>query len=230
VAAAVTAAAARVYRRRDLARLLEAADFAARKHATQRRKDPEATPYINHPLGVAATLAVAGVGDVDVLMAALLHDTVEDTDCSLGEIDGEFGSVVASLVREVTDDKSLSGPERKRLQVLHTRDASWGARCVKLSDKLYNLRDLLRVAPVGWDRDRVRAYFRWSAQVVEGCGDACPEISGMLADVFDEFARSVGELDKQDRIVSGGARADCIGEYRELGGVDIDQPTGRQFL
>lgn len=217
-AAAVTTAVARIYRRRDLARLLQATDFAARKHAAQRRKDPEGTPYINHPVGVASTLAAAGVSDVDVLITALLHDTVEDTDCSFGEIDGEFGAAVAALVREVTDDKALSGPERKRLQVMHARDASWGARAVKMSDKLYNLRDLLRVAPVGWDRDRVRAYFRWASQVVGECGDACPEVKAMLDDVFEEFENHYGEGQDLDK-------AAARGEFDELGAVDLDQPA-----
>jgi (p)ppGpp synthase/HD superfamily hydrolase len=170
----------------------------------QRRKDPECTPYVNHPIGVAATLAAAGVGDVDVLICALLHDTVEDTDCSFGEIDGEFGGAVAALVREVTDDKALSGAERKRLQVVHARGASWGARAVKLSDKLYNLRDLLRVAPVGWDRDRVRAYFRWAQEVVDGCAGACPEVEAILADVFREFH----EADRALEAAGGDAAAD----------------------
>ena len=89
--------------------LLKAAHYAAVKHRAQRRKDADATPYINHPLGVAMLLASeGGVTDVDVLMAAVLHDTVEDTDATLDEVERVFGARVAGLVAEVTDDKSLS--------------------------------------------------------------------------------------------------------------------------
>ena len=99
-------------------RLVAATDFAARKHKDQRRKDSDQTPYINHPIGVAQILSKEGsVTDVDVLIGALLHDTVEDTECTFEEIEKEFGSRVKSIVAEVTDDKNLEKMERKRLQV-----------------------------------------------------------------------------------------------------------------
>ena len=99
-------------------RLVAATDFAARKHKDQRRKDADKTPYINHPIGVAQILSKEGsVTDVDVLIGALLHDTVEDTECSFEEIENEFGPRVKSIVAEVTDDKNLEKMERKRLQV-----------------------------------------------------------------------------------------------------------------
>jgi hypothetical protein len=138
------------------ARLLKAICFAAEKHKFQRRKDAEETPYINHPLGVALILVNDGdIEDVVTLMAAVLHDTVEDTDCSFEEIEKEFGPAVASIVREVTDDKSLAKEERKRLQVVHAPKKSKEAKLVKLADKIYNLRDLKRCIPVGWTDDRV---------------------------------------------------------------------------
>ena len=115
----------------DMARLLDAARFAADKHRHQRRKDVEATPYINHPLAVTAILAEAGIDDVDVLVAALLHDTVEDTETSPEEIAERFGPVVAGYVAEVTDDKGLPKAERKRLQVATTAGKSAGARLIK---------------------------------------------------------------------------------------------------
>ena len=78
----------------------------------------------------------------DVLIAALLHDTVEDTDSSFGELEQHFGQSVASIVREVTDDKALAKDERKRLQVGHAADLSRKAKLVKLADKICNLRDI----------------------------------------------------------------------------------------
>ncbi|KAM5206785.1 guanosine-3',5'-bis(diphosphate) 3'-pyrophosphohydrolase MESH1 isoform 2-T2 [Hipposideros larvatus] len=132
----------------EAAQLLEAADFAARKHRRQRRKDPEGTPYINHPIGVARILThEAGITDIVVLQAALLHDTVEDTDTTLDEVELYFGVPVRRLVEEVTDDKTLPKMERKRLQVEHAPHSSPGAKLVKLADKLYNLRDLNRCTP-----------------------------------------------------------------------------------
>ena len=94
--------------------LLIAAAFAAEKHANQRRKDRARTPYINHPLAVARVLAEeGGVKDSRILAAALLHDTLEDTDTTLRELEREFGKRVALLVAEVTDDKALPEQVRK---------------------------------------------------------------------------------------------------------------------
>uniref|UniRef100_A0A8V5HED6 Guanosine-3',5'-bis(diphosphate) 3'-pyrophosphohydrolase MESH1 n=1 Tax=Melopsittacus undulatus TaxID=13146 RepID=A0A8V5HED6_MELUD len=134
----------------DAARLLDAADFAAQKHREQRRKDPEGTPFINHPLAVARILACeAGVTDIELLQAALLHDTVEDTDTTFSELEARFGGAVTGLVREVTDDKELPRAERKRLQVERAPDRSPRARLLMLADKLHNLRDITRCPPAG---------------------------------------------------------------------------------
>ncbi|XP_045019758.1 guanosine-3',5'-bis(diphosphate) 3'-pyrophosphohydrolase MESH1 isoform X1 [Bubalus bubalis] len=150
----------------EVAQLLEAADFAARKHQRQRRKDPEGTPYINHPIGVARILThEAGITDIVVLQAALLHDTVEDTDTTLDEVELHFGDQVRRLVEEVTDDKTLPKLERKRLQVEHAPQSSPGAKLVKLADKLYNLRDLNRCTPEGsytWNQSCLPGHLVWN--------------------------------------------------------------------
>uniref|UniRef100_UPI00398F2C8B guanosine-3',5'-bis(diphosphate) 3'-pyrophosphohydrolase MESH1 n=1 Tax=Pristiophorus japonicus TaxID=55135 RepID=UPI00398F2C8B len=153
----------------DVQQILEAADFAAKKHKNQRRKDPDGTPYINHPLGVSRILShEAAITDVVVLQAALLHDTVEDTDTTLAEIEEKFGEKVRSVVAEVTDDKSLLKAERKQKQIEHAPHCSYEAKLVKLADKLYNLRDLQRCTPTGWTEKRVEEYFIWASQVVAG--------------------------------------------------------------
>ncbi|XP_065828444.1 guanosine-3',5'-bis(diphosphate) 3'-pyrophosphohydrolase MESH1-like [Oscarella lobularis] len=149
--------------------LIAAINFAAIKHADQRRSDPSQTPYINHPIGVMHILCnEANVCDLDVLKAAVLHDTVEDTETTIGEIEENFGDHVRSIVAEVTDDKSLPKAERKRLQVVNAPKKSREAKLVKLADKLYNLRDLDRVTPVGWSEARVTQYYEWAGQVVSG--------------------------------------------------------------
>ncbi|KAK3095606.1 hypothetical protein FSP39_016601 [Pinctada imbricata] len=149
--------------------VIKCTDFSARKHKNQRRKDTEKTPYINHPIGVAYILTEeGGISDLQVIQAALLHDTVEDTDTTFEEIEENFGKEVTGIVREVTDDKSLPKMERKKLQIEHAAKASYKAKLVKLADKLYNLRDLERCTPEGWTPQRVQEYFEWAGKVVQG--------------------------------------------------------------
>ncbi|EGD81675.1 HD domain-containing protein 3 [Salpingoeca rosetta] len=147
--------------------LLRTASFAAHAHRKQRRKDPEGTPYINHPIGVADLIAnVGGEDDIVVLQAALLHDTVEDTDVTLEQLKDEFGPEVAQVVAEVSDDKGLNKHERKLQQIEHAASASRRGKLVKLADKLYNLRDLKRQLPKHWSVKRAQAYFGWSREVI----------------------------------------------------------------
>ncbi len=151
----------------DLQRLIAAAAFAAHKHRDQRRKGAEASPYINHPLMVANVLANEGaVDNVTRLMAALLHDTIEDTQTTADEIAAAFGPETAAVVLAVTDDKRLSKDERKRRQVLHAAEISERAKLVKLADKICNLRDLSASPPADWPLERRREYFEWAREVV----------------------------------------------------------------
>lgn len=162
-------------------------DFAAIKHRDQRRLDDVQTPYINHPIGVARILTEEGkVTDLDVLMAAILHDTVEDTDCTFEEIEQRFGPTVRSLVEEVTDDKSLPKLERKRLQIEHAATSSHQAKLVKLADKLYNLRDLQRCLPSGWTDQRRVEYFKWAKQVVDNLQGTNADLERELYSIFAE--------------------------------------------
>lgn len=169
----------------DAVLLIETANFAAEKHRNQRRKDADGTPYINHPIGVARILShEGGITDIEVLQAALLHDTVEDTDTTPEELEAKFGPTVARIVQEVTDDKSLSKQERKRLQVEHAPHRSRQAKLVKLADKLYNLRDLNRCTPVGWSAERVQEYFVWASKVVKGLKGTNPILEEKLEELF----------------------------------------------
>lgn len=164
--------------------IIKAANFAAIKHKDQRRSDPEQTPYINHPIGVANILTSAGVTDVAVLVGALLHDTVEDTDTSLEEVEAEFGPEVRGIVAEVSDDKNLEKMERKRLQIVRAPHKSPKAKLVKLADKLYNLRDLERATPSGWTQERKQAYFVWAAKVVLGLRGSNGIIEAQLDEIL----------------------------------------------
>jgi len=167
----------------DTGLLLKALAFAALKHRDQRRKDLEASPYINHPIALANILCnEGGVCDENVLCAALLHDTVEDTETTPEELTEVFGETISDLVMELTDDKSLPKAERKRLQIEHAVHASHQAKLVKLADKISNLRDIASSPPAGWDLVRKQEYFDWAKKVVEGVRGAHPKLEA----IFDE--------------------------------------------
>lgn len=153
----------------DTGLVLKALSFAADKHRHQRRKGEEASPYINHPIDLANILWHEGkVSDAVVIAAAILHDTVEDTETDASELQREFGEQIASIVMEVTDDPALHPLERKKQQVEKAPHISHMAKQVKLADKIGNLRDILVHPPEGWDVDRKRRYFDWASDVVNG--------------------------------------------------------------
>lgn len=165
--------------------IVRAAQFAAEKHKNQRRKDAAASPYINHPLALASVLAVeGGIENPDVICAALLHDTIEDTDTSAEELAAVFGDKVTSIVLEVTDDKSLDKAARKEEQVRHAPLISHEAKLVKLADKICNLRDILASPPADWPAERKKAYFDWAARVVAGFRGIHPGLETIFDGLF----------------------------------------------
>lgn len=167
--------------------ILRCAQFAASKHRDQRRKDSFKSPYINHPIDVAELIwNVGGYCDIDVVCAALLHDTVEDTDTSLEEIEAKFGKRVASLVSEVTDDKSLPKARRKELQVEHASHLSKEAKLIKLADKIVNVIDIGKSPPPDWSHERLVEYLEWATRVV----DQLRGTSESLEKLFDESVDS----------------------------------------
>ena len=179
----------------EVERLLQAACFAAEKHRNCRREDAEASPYINHPLAVAFVLSKeGGVTDVEVLAAALLHDTVEDTETTVEELKAAFGSDVAATVAEVTDDKSLDKGERKRLQVVNAGLKSDAAKLVKLADKICNLRDIATAPPVGWSIERRVAYFDWARKVVAGLRGVNPALEATFDQTHEAGLKALAAL------------------------------------
>ncbi len=150
--------------------LLKAVQFSAEKHQGQKRKGADASPYINHPIEVAAMLAnVADVQDLTILIAAVLHDTIEDTHTSPEDLEALFGAAVCSLVQEVSDDKRLPKSERKRLQIEHAPRLSEQAKLIKLADKSANVGDVSDRPPSDWTIERRQQYLDWAEQVVTGC-------------------------------------------------------------
>jgi GTP diphosphokinase / guanosine-3',5'-bis(diphosphate) 3'-diphosphatase len=167
----------------EIVSFARALDFAARKHTAQRRKGEAHEPYINHLAEVALLLAEATEGeDLNLVLAGLLHDTIEDTETTYEELAGEFEEDVAGLVREVTDDKSLLKAKRKELQVQTASQKSDRAKMIKIADKISNLLSILQSPPAGWSEERKREYFEWADRVVNGCRG----VNRPLEDKFDE--------------------------------------------
>ena len=164
--------------------LLTALHFAADKHRDQRRKDEEASPYINHPIEVAELLArVGGVTDLVTLQGAILHDTIEDTNTTGAELEAAFGIDVRKVVEEVTDDNTLDKAERKRLQIEHAPHLSERAKHIKLADKIANVRSVTQTPPAKWPLSRRKEYLDWTEQVIAGVrGSNAP-----LEDFYDEI-------------------------------------------
>jgi (p)ppGpp synthase/HD superfamily hydrolase len=161
--------------------LLRAINFAARKHKDQRRKDEEASPYINHPVSVALLLAEIGdVSDPEILAAAVLHDTLEDTKTTPEELEAQFGQRVRRIVEEVTDNKSLGKEVRKELQINHAQGLSPEAVLVKLGDKTANVTDITYSPPKTWSPKRKKDYLDWAESVVK----RCPKINAAMEHNF----------------------------------------------
>lgn len=153
----------------DLTEIFRALTFAATKHRKQKRKGPKESPYVNHPIDVAHRLVtVGGLTDTRTIVAAILHDTVEDTDTTLAELTSEFGEEVSALVAELTDDKSLPKEKRKEDQILNAPKKSVAAKAIKLADKTSNVREIREDPPTDWDKERRLKYFGWAEEVVAG--------------------------------------------------------------
>lgn len=169
----------------SLQELLQAISFAAKKHSFQKRKGADGEPYINHPLEVVNILATVGKTDnYDILIAAILHDTIEDTETTSEEITKLFGENVCQMVLEVTDDKSLPKHRRKELQIEHAPHLSFGAKHIKLGDKISNVTDVLNNPPDGWSGERKQEYIDWAKNVVD-------KIRGTNKNLEDYFDRLI---------------------------------------
>lgn len=153
----------------DISLFLKAMKFSAEKHRDQRRKDEQASPYINHPIEVANVLwTVGNVYDVTTIVAALLHDTIEDTNTTHEEIRINFGEDVLDLVLEVSDDKSLPKQERKLRQITEASFLSCRAKLLKLADKICNISDVINFPPRNWSWQRRVDYLDWADSVIAG--------------------------------------------------------------
>ncbi len=152
----------------NVSKLIKAMEFAAEKHKLQRRKGYLKIPYINHPLKVCKLIADAGETDINLLLGAVLHDTLEDTDTAEQELFKNFGKEITGLVLEVTDNMKLPDEERKELQVRNSSSLSKNAKLIRIADKIANISDIINY-PIKWTKRRKRKYVSWSMKVYEGC-------------------------------------------------------------
>ena len=173
-----------------LGELINAMAFAAAKHRDQRRKDVCASPYINHPIQLVDVLCnEAGITDIKVLKAAILHDTIEDTETTEQELEEHFGAEIARIVMEVSDDTSLCRADRKMAQVSNAPELSEEAKQVKLADKICNLRDVADNPPAGWDIRRRQEYFDWALAVIDGLRGVHPGLESIFDQTYTKRPR-----------------------------------------
>lgn len=169
----------------DLKILLKALSFAAHKHKDQRRRDVDASPYINHPISLADILCnEAHITDIETICGALLHDTVEDTQTTDAELEQVFGKAIRDIVMDVTDEEGLSRTARKQAQIDNAASISDKAKLIKLADKISNLRDVINNPPADWTLVRRQEYFDWARRVIDQVRGVHPGLEALFDDVY----------------------------------------------
>jgi guanosine-3',5'-bis(diphosphate) 3'-pyrophosphohydrolase len=170
-------------------KFLEACKYATTKHGSQKRKSANRAhiPYMVHPIEVCQLLIEAGVENEDVLVAAILHDVIEDCqENGASELDIllKFGAKVLDFVKENTDDPTLDKISQKKMQILMTPKKSQEAFFIKVADKTSNLKDIVR-APPGWNPEKIRAYVEHATKVVESKPVVCDVQRKLLAGFYE---------------------------------------------
>lgn len=179
----------------DFSLFIKALKFSARKHSGQRRKDAHASPYINHPIEVVEVLwNTGGVRDMTLLVGAMLHDTLEDTETTPEELTREFGPEVMALVQEVSDDKSLPKQTRKDLQVEHAPHKSPRAKQLKIADLICNIRSLVESPPKDWPVERKAGYLDWAGKVFQGLQGVNADLESAFKAEMEESQRYFGNM------------------------------------
>ena len=169
--------------------VLKATQFAALKHCDQRRKDGK-TPYIIHPISVAMILSEIGsIEDPEILSAALLHDTLEDTDTSAHELDKNFGSRVRIIVEELTDNDMLTFSQSKQMQIENAPYLSKNATLVRIADKISNVSDVIENPPAEWNQKRCNKYVDWAEAVMNNCQKVNQDLENHFFELLTEYRK-----------------------------------------
>ena len=174
-----------------ITKFVEALEFAADKHKFQRRKGYLKIPYINHPVKVCKILVECGESDIDLLFAAILHDTLEDTDTTVKDLTNKFGIKVANLVVEVTDNMDINEKARKDLQIINASKLSQYASLIRIADKIANIYDLINY-PLNWTKKRKLRYIDWAIKVHENCKGRNAKLDKMFEDICKKARQVIG--------------------------------------
>ncbi len=176
-----------------------AIEVAAKAHQRQVRKETD-IPYITHPLSVGIILAKAGCCD-DVIIAGILHDTVEDTSITLDYIREKFGDKVATMVQGASEpDKSMSWEDRKEHTIEFLKTAPLEIRLVTCADKLHNIRtiaaDYAKIGDEVWGRfNRGKEDQEWYyKKLVDSLGNNLETLDPSYESLFQAFRREVEKL------------------------------------
>ncbi len=189
----------------DILKISQALVFASQAHSNQRRKGAAQEPYINHLIEVMDLVARVTRGeDADILVAALLHDVIEDAGVTAEELERKFGRRVARIVSENSDDMSLTKPERKAKRIAAMPGKPVDSRIVKTADVISNLRAVAVSAPAGWDIERKLGYLNSCRQLINAGRGASPELDAL----FDQTAADAEQALRNDSpmIVDGHRR------------------------
>lgn len=179
----------------DLLLVARASDYAARKHALDRRKGAAAEPYINHLAEVALLVAEATRGqDAELIAAAYLHDTLEDTDATFEELAALFGRDVAVTVRDVTNDPDVPSHEKKHWQARMIASKGAAARRIKIADQTSNVLGIIHSPPMDWNEERRRTYVRGAALVVSAAAGTDDFLEARFAEAYREAETMLGPL------------------------------------
>lgn len=181
----------------DTVTIMRAMRYAAHCHRNQRRRGIDANPYINHPIEVAEHLASCGVTDTETIVAALLHDVIEDTDGTYDEICQLFGKIIADIVVECSDDTALDKLSRKKEQIRRASVISNRARLIKLADKYSNISGLKTYPPIGWTEDVISGYIYWSLAVCRKLFGISSCMDKTLLDMFTSFGVDISISDDE---------------------------------
>jgi GTP diphosphokinase / guanosine-3',5'-bis(diphosphate) 3'-diphosphatase len=174
-----------------ITKFVEAIEFAAEKHKFQRRKGYLKIPYINHPVKVCKILVDCGESEINLLLAAILHDTIEDTDTTEEELIEHFGTEVTNLVFEVTDDMDLDENTRKHLQIINAPKLSTYASLIRIADKIANVNDILKY-PLNWTNSRKLKYVDWATNVYNNCKGKNVQLDKTFEEICNEARKAIG--------------------------------------
>ncbi len=181
----------------DAEMILEGTAFAAEKHKAQVRSNPKKTPYIIHPIEVADfVIRIGKVYDRKIIIAALLHDLMDDTNTTYEEISSRFGNTVSEYVKEMTMKKNVSLKEQKKAQIIQAFRQTPNVAVIKLSDKLSNLGTLLHSPPTNWSKDRIDQYFQWAQSVIENLPDSNHLLKKAVKKVIADYWAKQNESEK----------------------------------